>query len=329
MTRTLPQTSALRRRTLVLLGVALLAIMAGITLEVRLAAEYRRRLETQSLSIARWEQVARARAESEATSSTAALRQDGGRTTETMSPATASDPASAQQSRAWAERTKRLRAWMAKHPREWIPELELLGDQNWLSITREATLDEENDFALAAAELRGVAKGYFVELMRSALRAYLRTHEGILPVDTLELLRHFPLTSHDHVAMLERYRMVRSGKLAAAPEGPLIEEKKLIRSYEARHAITTDGAGGLSIETRKPSSKSVEEERIKASAERAVAAFVKINQGQKPTTPAQLIPYFDPPLRPEHVKRFTRPLTRQQLEEFQAEISRVAAERAP
>lgn len=142
-------------------------------------------------------------------------------------------------------RAGKLNGYLEASPQLRIPELALLKESDWLEAAKMAKLGSEEEVKESLMQLRGRAKHNAYPLWQDALKGYLAAHGGQLPTDTLQLKPYFPEGIDD--AMLQRYRMTRSGELPGEGGGPvwLIEEVGPVDpDYDTRVRM---GLGSLDI----------------------------------------------------------------------------------
>ena len=187
---------------------------------------------------------------------------------------------------AWLARVNQLKTLAGQRTDLTIPEMQLLAEQDWFSAARSAGFDNEADIRSALRALRDLAKAKFRPQLSGALHRYVDAHEGLLPADPSQLAPFFdpPIDQ----AILPRYEMVHTGKLSDAGSDWLLDERSPIDPQrDTRLFISATGGG--STEFGAPRINDVRE---------AVQGFVSANNGQLPTDPAQLLPYFKSPLPP-------------------------------
>ncbi len=96
---------------------------------------------------------------------------------------------------------------------EWkIPELQLLHDEDWLSVAKMPNkLETEDDFRRAFSRLRQFAKQEFGTEIVKVLHRYVRTNYGQLPSDLSQLMPYVPAAVT--AEMLDRYELKQTGLL--------------------------------------------------------------------------------------------------------------------
>ena len=119
----------------------------------------------------------------------------------------------------WFARAQRLQAFLATRPDLSIPELVLLSRDQWAEIASKSPpgVDTGSDTAIkeALAHARKTAEDLFAPKLQGAFNAYLRSSGGFLPDSLYQLLPHFE--SPISPALLSRYHLLQTGKLAALP----------------------------------------------------------------------------------------------------------------
>lgn len=156
--------------------------------------------------------------------------------------AAASASAHAEDVSAWLARWKQVKQSFANQPDQWIPELQLLEDSDWLNMTRRITLDSEADLRKARAAIRGIASTRFILLMGDALRAYAAANGNQLPAHVSQVTPYF--TRPVDPAMLDRYEMRASGDLRdhQGPSETIVEKAPIDPDFDSRNALV--GASG-------------------------------------------------------------------------------------
>jgi len=124
---------------------------------------------------------------------------------------------------AWLGRIKHLRTYLTHHPELGIPELKLLGAEDWLSATQEGDLSTEANYRQALSKLRMNAKIIAAPYLTEALRWAIDANNGEPPRDVSEL-KEF-LTSDIDAQMLTRYVLNSKGEVPKSRELSLIERE--------------------------------------------------------------------------------------------------------
>ena len=325
----------MKRSVLLFLFAAVALLLAGAFGSARLATRYRRQLQAQPAAVARWErQIERTRQQrDDIVQRLATARQQPAGSAPAIVDPTTPDPAQTLEVEHWVRQVKRLKQLFVQRPDQKIPEFAVLGDQDWLSLARRVQLDTEDNRQRACAVVRNAATNRFVQYMRSALEAYTQANHSQLPTDTAELQPYLFDPALDP-AMLARYEMVRSGPLNAAPKGPVLEATSVMDDlYDQRASIVRNANGSLSdnyafkSDPAGPPDERSLNDQIEYDVTVAVRAFVAAHPGALPKSPAELLPYFNPPLGPAMTEMINRPLTADKQKQFEDDVARMAGAR--
>jgi RNA polymerase sigma factor (sigma-70 family) len=224
------------------------------------------------------------------------LRQSEHELTQLKAAAAASggnDPGIETTYKIWAQRATRLRQRLDQAPDQRIPELQYLKEQDWFDAVKGLKqLDGEEDFRHALSNARNSAKGEFGRSLQNALRDYTAANQGQLPMTLSQLKPFFDKPVDD--AVLERYKLLQTGKLNDVPEGqylvadtaPLIDPDN-----DARFEFTLNGT---SSHIGNPTEDIVKDAGIQ---------FAEAHNGQLPTEPSQIVPYLKQPVSPEQIQQ--------------------------
>ena len=224
----------------------------------------------------------------------AALRADG-------AAASTADTAAVAEMKAWLGRVRLLKEFIAQNPEKGIPEMRLLSENDWLRAVQNTDPDETRGREVAMKGLRSLGKVRFGLGMADALLAYVKAHDGQLPAQSNDLLPFFTDNAYfkaSQVAadMLQRYSVVCSGLLADVTEdernATIVETASPDEDHDQRVFI---GPNGFHIGTF---------QELDYNTRHALNAFAKTNPGATPANPAQLLPYFNPPLSAAQQSRF-------------------------
>ncbi|MEO7413322.1 MAG: sigma-70 family RNA polymerase sigma factor [Opitutaceae bacterium] len=191
------------------------------------------------------------------------------------------DDALASAMKAWLGRVYLLKQSLVQNPELSIPELSLLPEQAWIAVAQDAQLETEEQIHAVLAKIRGIAENSIANQLGPALRAYVEANDGQLPAQTSELAPFFKPPVDPGV--LQRYDMVRSGKLSEIPmresQGNLIVQKSPVDPN--RDSIWRVGTNAFSSESA--AGYAVRE---------AQREFARANSGVRATTPEDLLPYL-------------------------------------
>lgn len=132
----------------------------------------------------------------------------------------------------WANRIALLRKLLDEMPVESLPELRLLTPTDWVQVVRAHELDSPADIRTALAMLRATARRKLIDKLQEALKAYTSASGGELPARIEQLASY--LTAPADLEMLQRYSLLRSGRLGDAGE-------ELIKELPTSDMISTLG----------------------------------------------------------------------------------------
>lgn len=193
------------------------------------------------------------------------------------------------------ERANHLRQQLDQFAKWKIPELQLLTDGDWLNALGEEDPKTQDGLRLAFAGLRYNAKLKLVPLLQAALKEYVRAHEGQLPATVTDLKPYFASPVNDTI--LERYTMAHTGPLKDVPEqqrsSSLISEKAGVD--EDIDVIFTIGINGQTTRGANPFFATEVPDALKA--------YKAEHNGQMPSQPSELAPYFRRPPAPGLLER--------------------------
>lgn len=132
----------------------------------------------------------------------------------------------------WLKRVNLVKAKFEDWPDKKIPELEFLGDYDWLQIARGRDVENfsETTWRHTMAELRLTAKGHLAHRLGDALQSYIADHAGQLPAQLSDLCSYYEVYVGQPAELkpliLERYRLVQSGSVANLPFTDVVIEEK-------------------------------------------------------------------------------------------------------
>lgn len=187
----------------------------------------------------------------------------------------------------WLRRIDRLAEYLELSESLRIPELEHLKARDWLDATNSVSLETEADFRAALALLRRQAKWRVAPMVAAALRSYLEASGGEKPARAAQLLEH--LDPAIDRSILERYRIVPSAEAGASGKTVLMEDLRPDALYYTAIKIGVDGS------IASYSSQGTE------TIEKAISRFEE-EHGRRPTSAAELMPYYKRDLEVELVE---------------------------
>lgn len=184
-----------------------------------------------------------------------------------------------------------LKQKLQQMPDKRIPELQFVTEKDWANAVRDADLTTEDGVREALSKLRETAINTFLnEMMKRAFKNYLAAHDGILPSELSELKPYFDAPVSD--AMLQRYKLLQTGKVDNSADLVRLVAPYADEDYDSNHGMSINGAWGGRFN------------RVEQAVGGAVADFVKDNNGQIPTDPAQLASYFKTPIDAATVQKY-------------------------
>jgi DNA-binding transcriptional MerR regulator len=184
--------------------------------------------------------------------------------------------------RSWLARVETLKEQLRQTPSWDIPELQFLTANDWLDATKNVDLATSDDIRKALSQLRSSAKEKFSEMLRDALSQYSRDTAREFPTDLSELMGYFAHPVDD--ALLQRYEIVPASSLLI--EGP-------VGDWAITERTPVDGQYDDRWSTLSGVSQKVDFRRsIELGLERATLEFAAANNGERPTTYEQLLPFL-------------------------------------
>ncbi len=129
-------------------------------------------------------------------------------------------------------RAAELNQHLEQMPDKKIPELQLLGADDWLRAAKEAKFDTDAGIRKALGRLRSIAKDKLP--IGSALYSFTRANNGQLPTDLSQLKPYLRFPVDD--AILERYTLLHAGNLSDLPPGAwlVVEKAPVDKDYDSR-----------------------------------------------------------------------------------------------
>lgn len=133
----------------------------------------------------------------------------------------------------WAGNAEKLKARFDAQPEMKIPEVQFLGDREWLYQAQFSlgTMSNWTDYQWRnnLADLRRTAKALTAQQLGDCLNKFILAHDGQLPAGLQQLVPYYaPYDGQPQSldpAILDRYRLTASGNLRELPfDGVLIEE---------------------------------------------------------------------------------------------------------
>ena len=200
------------------------------------------------------------------------------------------------------ERVSALKDQFDVSPEAWIPELELVTEEDWI-IAASGKIDSDVGIRRAMSRIRSIGEGRFAELASEALRSYLETSNDEYPVDMSELAGLFE--DDVNAAVLDRWMIAESDVVPNVRMGDdyIITQKEPVDDlFDQRHVIGSNGRGSTDF--------------FSSASEEVFSELSQIyqdsNNGQRPNSPSELLPYVR---TPEDQKVFDNWLLKNSLSE--------------
>ena len=186
----------------------------------------------------------------------------------------------------WLGQLQKVQDLLGAHSDQWIPELGLLNDRDWLIAAMGAQLESEVDQRIFFGRLRNTAKVKFMRTAQQAMLRYAEAHDGNLPAQATDLMQFLP-PRYAKADIMERYGMFKTGRVADIPRiggwdanvmGELAPQRDA--EYDTQIGWSVTGATAHTYS------------KTEVAYNEAVAAFAKSNNGQKAMHLPQLAPYL-------------------------------------
>jgi len=187
----------------------------------------------------------------------------------------------------WADRVKELKAKLDSKPEAKIPELRLLGDNDWL-MAASGKLESDKDYRQAFSSLRHSAENKLIVKMQPALKKYMAANNNQFPSDILQLQGYFD--EPVDVSALQRYTIIPAEQMPSLKMGgsSIITQKSPVdEEYDSRWGLGSSGFGSSG-------SGSWNDQDAKAinTLGPVMKAFADANGGREPVEPSELAPYL-------------------------------------
>jgi hypothetical protein len=225
----------------------------------------------------------------------------------------------ASEATSWLARVNELKQKLEAMSEQKIPELELLGERDWLNVARDVDLKDDMSVRRAFTELRKVAKDKFAPLLSAALRKYARANHDQLPADISALLPYF--ASPINPEILGRYEFVQTGSLnwdepAIVETSPADAQMDIVFKIGAKgswwSSLSISGGGGgqsgsstwsttdppvrapwlNEMMNHAPAFKQRDDSEFERILERPLQEFLKSHNGKEPENPDEILPYL-------------------------------------
>ena len=145
----------------------------------------------------------------------------------------------------WTGKATQLKHWLEIHPEGGIPELQLLGDHDWIDAIYPVRLESEAEYRQAISNVRANAELRVLDRLAGALQAFAVAQSGHQPKDIPELVPYLRTPLSDDI--LARYQMVRADSLVSELRGTaewvITQRTPVDREWDTRFAIGLGGGG--------------------------------------------------------------------------------------
>jgi len=141
------------------------------------------------------------------------------------------------------EQAKKIVQYFEAMPEKYIPELNLLTDVDWLSVTKEASFDSDENIRKTLSKLRSLAKDYKRLPMHHALTKFIEENNGQLPNEMSQLKPYFTAALKGTVledatldAIFARYKLLQTGNAKDIPDKAwvIVEKAPVDKDYDSR-----------------------------------------------------------------------------------------------
>ena len=276
------------RRSFFLVGfVAVLTGLGIVVYEKRVVARTRASLAAEQMRLAQHQhQLLELRQQRDEAQRDLALAKQILASADAASTTSIVRPEHAPQIDAWLTRVKRFKRSFDENPAQRIPELQLLTDLDWLTLTRQMKLESPEDLRKAWAEIRHTAYTKLEPPLRQALRDYTMDPSGIPLSDLSQLLPY--LRPPIDAAILQRYEITNGMDSFTRRNGRMLAERAPIDiDFDTRHTLSLDGGNGSYSQWALESFRQADVD--------AYRQFSAANPGRRPTGDADLLPYIRNP----------------------------------
>jgi hypothetical protein len=204
----------------------------------------------------------------------------------------------------WLVRVKHLKRLFDERPAQRIPELRLLTDADWLRAGKDLDFEDEEGVRKTLSNLRTTGKSRFQPSLNQAARKFAAANSSP-PLTVLALAAY--VENPTDTDILSRYELITTNRpdRTGAPKQSwaLREQFAVDADYDNRFTVGPRGSGNQNGPVAWIPSFN---ERSQAAAE----AFTAAHKGERPENPAQLIPFFSPPLDPADAARILKTTAR-------------------
>ena len=188
----------------------------------------------------------------------------------------------------WLARVNLLKEHLARTPHANVPELRLLGEQDWLNAAQGPKLESEEDFRRAMSSLRTQAQYKVANLLQPALAKYLEQNGKKFPESLAQLQGY--LESPVDNDILQRFSVIPAKAVNSVQMGgdwAISQTEPVDREFDSRVVIGPHGFGSTSWKS--------ENTDVAADVNilrEALRAFETAHGGRAPSDPAELAPFL-------------------------------------
>jgi len=183
------------------------------------------------------------------------------------------------------ERVSALKDQFDVSPEAWIPELELVTEEDWI-IAASGKIDSEAGIRRAMSRIRSIGEERFAGLVFKASRTYMENHNDQFPSEMSELAGFFEGDVND--AVLDRWMIADSDlvKNVQMGEDYIITQKAPVDDlFDQRYVVGPNGWGSTDFFSSTSEEVFLELSQI----------YQDSNNGEQPKSPSELLPYVRTP----------------------------------
>jgi myosin heavy subunit len=146
---------------------------------------------------------------------------------------------------AMTQRAGELNAHLQRMPEKKIPELQLLTENDWLSVAKDVSLQSEPEVRQSLSKLRNTAKHKFATYAMNAVDKFMAANNGQMPTDVSLLKPYFEVPVDD--AMLERYQVLQPADGSSLQDNWVLGERTRVDPdydqylYKRKYGRSTGG----------------------------------------------------------------------------------------
>lgn len=191
--------------------------------------------------------------------------------------------------KSWIAREDKLRQIVMENPDKSIPELQLLSEQDWLDVARDAKFGSDKDERRSLANLRNKAEGVFAQETHDAVAQYMKANDGQFPTNMVQLEPYYQTSVSSSI--LDRWEVAPHTAIPNIGVGDWVITQKqppIDSELDQHWAVGPHGLGEASY-------GSSDAAKALAALAPALKAYSDANSGNHPNDPSQLLPYLTTP----------------------------------